>query len=314
MNDLPIKKYIVIGSVALGVSRTKDVDVICYFKDIEVDVSGTNHIRSFYFKGKKIECHLADNQESLRELLEEYYDKPELIHECLYILKAGHIHTAQRNQMLWEKHIHDYHILRKMIKLKIVDKYKMDRLIRLHRKTTNQRVKERTPKLHGVSKEMFFDDSVIKYYEHDDIHKCMAHKRKPMYEYMQLDSTKVECDRSLWDEFSNEEKIQCVLEECYVIALERKVIPSKVSGKVQNHFNAVRWALYRVCTTLCSGWFRQFAIDNYYEILNSINNDYVSVFERRKLELNINEYSNIKTTSKTSKENTRGQVSHGNSI
>jgi hypothetical protein len=34
----------------------------------------------------------------------------------------------------------------------------------------------------------------------------------------------------------------------------------------------------RICTTLCSGWFRQFATDNYLRIREYIDNNYVEKF------------------------------------
>ena len=42
--------------------------------------------------------------------------------------------------------------------------------------------------------------------------------------------------------------------------------------------DALKWALYRICTTLCSGLFRKFATDNYMSIFDMANLKYVSLF------------------------------------
>ncbi len=72
-----------------------------------------------------------------------------------------------------------------------------------------------------------------------------------------------------------------MLEEAYVIALERKIIPTMKGspGPFWKPFDAFKWALMRICTTLCSGFFRQWAIDNYFLILNSYDPGFVDKFE-----------------------------------
>lgn len=70
-------------------------------------------------------------------------------------------------------------------------------------------------------------------------------------------------------------KIQSVLEESYVISLERFIIQQKETD-LQKSFLL---ALHKVCTTLCSGWFRDFAIENYEEIKNSYNDSHFNKYE-----------------------------------
>ena len=281
--NLPIKGncYLIIGSYALGVRPAKDIDIICYKEDIQVATTkGDDYICSFDYQGKKVECLLADKQESLQVILNDYsylngYEAPLKV---LYAIKAGHI-TFPHKQ--WEKHIMDYHILRKMLGYPYIMLESVKDLVKLHKKCTEERIgKQRLPKLIGVSKEKFFDDNVTKYVEHDSIHYMVAHKEHPMYWYMQRDHTKVECHKDLWDQFSQEDKLHCVMEECYTIALERHVIPNIKTGRITlNYHDAFKWALMRVCTTLCSGWFRQFAIDHYFDVLNNYNKEYYKLLK-----------------------------------
>jgi hypothetical protein len=79
--------------------------------------------------------------------------------------------------------------------------------------------------------------------------------------------------------FTFEDKCKCVLEEAYVIALERRIIPMIFGGGGgYTSEEALDWALMRVCTTLCSGWFRNFATNNYYDIKRLSNKNYVEKF------------------------------------
>ena len=79
--------------------------------------------------------------------------------------------------------------------------------------------------------------------------------------------------------FSYEEKCKCVLEETMVIALERKILPMIYGkGKYISSDEALGWALMRVCTTLCSGWFREFAVNNYFDIWKYRDQKYVETF------------------------------------
>ncbi len=70
------------------------------------------------------------------------------------------------------------------------------------------------------------------------------------------------------------------MEECYTIALERHILPTMHGDKIGlGYQEAFKWALMRVCTNLTSGWFRQYAIDNYYTVLNNYNKEYYKLLK-----------------------------------
>ena len=73
------------------------------------------------------------------------------------------------------------------------------------------------------------------------------------------------CVKDLWDKLSQTQKLQCVAEETYVIATERFMVPNDWNCPTKK---AYYFALKKVCTTLTSGWFRDFAIDNFPEVFN----------------------------------------------
>jgi hypothetical protein len=187
--------------------------------------------------------------------------------EVLYSLKRSHRFLPRA----WEKHISDYHFLRML--MNGVDK--MPEVTKIKQAET----KLKTPSL-DKSKADFFKDNVSNHvFEHDQIHEVMAHRELPMFEYIKIDPNKVACSKEKFYALTQEQRIQCVLEEAYVIALERAIIPMLYEGKkFADADKALEWAIMRICTTLCSGWFRDFAVDNYYEILNSANPAYPTVF------------------------------------
>jgi len=49
-------------------------------------------------------------------------------------------------------------------------------------------------------------------------------------------------------------------------------------GKGYTSREAFDWALMRICTTLCSGWFREFATVNYFKIRDRMDNNYIEKF------------------------------------
>lgn len=114
------------------------------------------------------------------------------------------------------------------------------------------------------SKEDFFDDAVKKQHDHDYLHELFAYYDKPLYTTLLRNSDLAWCEEGKWKKLSHEDKLKCIAEEVQVIATERFMVPNgwKYPSKL-----AYAKALQKVCTTLCSGWFRSEAIDSYPELL-----------------------------------------------
>lgn len=176
----------------------------------------------------------------------------------LTIIKRSHLWR----DLSFQKHITHYH--KHLAKYRAGFK-KSDEIILKHRtKLTIQAYPQGHPSL-KKSVEDFFDDYVEKKYNHDYLHELVAYHDKPLYTQLQRDSSSAWCDKDLWDKLSTDDKIKCVAEEAQVIAIERFLVPSNWNYAPRH---AYLKALDKVCTTLCSGWFRDFAIDNYPEIFN----------------------------------------------
>ncbi len=281
-----------IGSIASEFRVPKDVDMIStsyefsifrniHFAEIK-DLKFHKVHYSFIMKSKRFEIEICDEGTSGYE-----YQKimnsfgiidlnliPKATHSILLSIKKGHINFPVN----FQKNIEDYNKLLDICDY--IDKYPS--LTKLRYKETEERLfKLRTPSLMKSSKKFFEQshDFFKSYFIHDHIHKVMSHLDRPLYEYMQNDSNSAMCDKNKWDSFSDEWKDWTVLEEAYVIALERKLIPQIFGGgKFYTSEQAISWSLMRICTTLCSGWFRQWACDNYVRIKSKINSDYLNKF------------------------------------
>jgi hypothetical protein len=88
---------------------------------------------------------------------------------------------------------------------------------------------------------------------------------------MKRNRSLAKCEKDMWDDFIHMDKIKCVQEETYVIAMERFLIRNDFNWREMSWVGAYHEALEKVCTELTSGWFRDFAIDNFPEISKNYN-------------------------------------------
>ena len=87
------------------------------------------------------------------------------------------------------------------------------------------------------------------------------------------------CSRKKWREMSEEKRLHCVIEEAAILALERSIIPALyLEGE---SFLGAEWAykmaLFKICTTITSGWFRDYAIERYWDAVEA-RPDFVKAF------------------------------------
>jgi len=306
--------HMIIGSEALNFHypnlgrEPKDIDIIAlerYFENI-VDMekdrieyiqhspTGLSHIIKYEDDLRPREFFIADKQESLMKILDYRHTSHYASLGVLYSLKKAHIHYPIK----FSKHIQDYILLRSLIRkqegvysvddLADLERDRLDlnpELTRLLQQDTVKRLGElKTPKM-NQNTEKFFGKSkkyVKSYYVHDDMHKAIAmmHSGQVQYEKILKDNSEVETDYEKWKTLPVREQIYCVLEEVYVIALERKILPGifETDTPQWNAKDAFDWALMRVCTTLCDGFFREFATRAYKQIQGRYNAGYVESF------------------------------------
>lgn len=227
---------------------------------------------------KRVEWHdqwFLNNEEFFQFASDQIIDVcGHIVHICnprgLAIIKRSHLWR----DLKFDKHITHYH--KKLMPLvgEFTDSEK--ELLKQRIEMTKKEFPIGHPKL-NQSVESFFDDAVRKVYDHDWLHTVVAFNDVPLYTKMQRDHSKAWCEKDMWDTFTETEKAQCVAEESLVIAIERFMVPKdwQYSGKF-----AYMKALNKVCTTLCSGWFRDYAIDNYPRIYDMYSEEKMEEFHK----------------------------------
>lgn len=129
------------------------------------------------------------------------------------------------------------------------------------------------------SKEGFFDKNqgITYIWDHDSIHEAVKQQERPAYTYFKDDQAEVFCSRKLFLQQPREIQLNAVLEESYVLALERSQIPfpGKVSPKI-----SFEKALSKICTSITSGWFREFAWENYHSVQKLYRDNYLEKFQQ----------------------------------
>jgi hypothetical protein len=188
--------------------------------------------------------------------------------DMLFTIKASHKYL--KNSPAVFKTMQDYHVL-KNAGAKIRPEYK--EFLSLREKETYN---YSHPKL-NVSKQDFFKDDNIEYvYDHDDIHKSVALYDKPAYTFYLKDGEQVQCDKSKFFSIDEKYRLAGVVEEAAVLSIERSLIPHP--GVWSPEF-AWKFAFSKVCTSITSGWFREFAYENAPTILKMYPKGYWEKFQ-----------------------------------
>lgn len=131
------------------------------------------------------------------------------------------------------------------------------------------------PKLMGVSKTDFFDAAHgVQYtYDHDSIHRAVALDGAPAYTRFQVGE--VQCDKAKFFECSEQTRLNSVIEETCVLAIERSLVP--FPGKLSPR-QAWLFSLSKVCSSITSGWWRTWAWDHMFEAIAQYPADYFDRF------------------------------------
>ncbi len=287
---------IVIGSLALNYRlgpqrQCRDTDLMCSYDQFYQWVKKQEDVRACYpiDKGKKMvvkkpsdiyEFEIAwegSAAHSFVELVETdpcteslsfYPDIKVPSLDALYTLKMSH--RFLKNSPHFLKTMKDINLMREN-GAKIPEKYKS-----WYKERQKATYTYTHPNL-NQNKEGFFDPNQgVKYfYDHDSIHMAIAHFDKPAYEYYKSSNAEVMCDKKAFLAATEEIRLYGVLEETYVLALERSQIPFKGKVDPKRSFDI---ALEKICTSITSGWFREYAYNNYFKVQSLYDPQYVNRF------------------------------------
>jgi hypothetical protein len=188
--------------------------------------------------------------------------------DWLFTLKASHRYLKNSPHFL--KTMSDYFYMKNDLDCKIANQ-------EWFKKREKETYTKPRPKLNQSKKDFFKGDGVVYKYDHDTIHESVKHLDKPAYMFYKSEDTEVFCSKKMWDEVSEKIKKYGVLEESYVLALERSQIPFRDNISPRQSFLI---ALRKVCTSITSGWFREYAYENYPEIVAMYDSGYVDKFRK----------------------------------
>ncbi len=111
----------------------------------------------------------------------------------------------------------------------------------------------------------FFADVVTRIFDHESLHSLVAFNGTPMNERIRPDLTRAWCDIELFNALSAEEKAQTALEEILVVAIERGKLTT--ASKLSDLLKAVKRSHFLLCTTMATGWFARYLIENHFNLI-----------------------------------------------
>lgn len=186
----------------------------------------------------------------------------------LYLLKMSH--RYKKNSPHFLKTMKDIHQFRAY--LGITEKGEPTEVPDWYKLRVKETYSYAHPKLNTTSKEFFKPEDNFYVYDHDWIHEVVALDFQPAYLNYQVDGEEVLCSKDKFYSVDPQIRLNGVYEEACVLALERSQIPHR--GKVTPE-RSFKLALEKVCTSITSGWFREFAWEHYHEVMAmAIRNNY----------------------------------------
>lgn len=242
-------------------------------------------VSSFPIEG----CEFHDRSLLNNDELHQYTTESDFVMKDgnkLHVLSPVGLAVVKRSH-LWRTLGFSKHITHWYRYLKVNEKYFTESdldFLKVRTKMTKEQYPERVPDL-TLSTSEFFNDAVTKVYLHDAIHELARFDEVPMYTKLQKNPDTVMCSNDLWSNLSYPDKLKCVLEETYVISVERFLVPKQWEYPLKLAFIK---ALEKVCTTLSSGTFRDFCIDEYSTLIESYDDRKLTWIRGRLEALNIN--------------------------
>lgn len=262
----------------------KDTDYFCYRVDCPFDLTRFEEsICNFLYTDKinKREVFIVDNCPPLQWVLKNNIDSTYMDLSNLLVLKNAHKHFYLGKYKKSFKHLIDYSRLLKCIFLSSKQKSISEEYSRwlIEWAYFNDSRLLHFPKL-DKSKNQFFNDSVNYYVDHDYLHELVAIEDKPAY--TKCLTGEVMFSNKLFNQLDYQSKINMVLEESFVLALERCLIPM-FKGELYlpaiTPLEAFKYSLVRVSTNIASGDFRAFAANNFVTIFQEYLNKHVNYYK-----------------------------------
>lgn len=236
-----------------------------WFPDFKREPKDTDYISDIKQRNtKETEYYRADFFEYLRTFNEDNtYVDPDL----LYTIKLSHLSY----NINWDKHMHDI-IFMKNKWCKVIHDFYI--LLMEGWKTIHWYKKCNL----NVKNEDFFKSNIKRKYDHDWLHEQYALHGRPMNERIRPDLSSPKCSKELWDKLTYQEKLDCAIEEIYVLTTERFIFVDK--PKSLKHAKVI--TLKNMITSTTSWWFNLFLKENFKELLDYVPEKIILQIEKLK--------------------------------
>lgn len=185
--------------------------------------------------------------------------------ELLYILKKSHRYL--RNSPFFKKTRKDFFLLQRVINRENLNTQHLNFFLEHREKETYNYTH---PKLNVSNNTFFSDDNVVYKYDHDSLHEAIKFLTFPAYTYFKPKENDVYCSEEKFNNCSDIIKLHSVLEESIVLSLERSIIPYNYTSQ-DSLDKMFKYSLEKVCTSITSGWFREYAYVNYDKVIELYN-------------------------------------------
>lgn len=236
---------------------------------------------------KPVEFEIVERNKSTKMLWDRYKDYDILPIEALLAMKLSHRYLKNSSHFL--KTMRDIQVMR--LHGVELDDFLQDWLKIREKETYNYN----HPSL-DQKKVDFFVDEFYKY-DHDDIHEAIKIGVRPAYQFIKIPGEDVKCSKELFDALTEENQLLCTYEEACVLALERHQIPNDFGPNPRRSFEI---ALMKVCTSITSGWFREFSWENYYKVLDYYKkrgySNYVDLFKEALSDGRVKNWDEVKAS------------------
>lgn len=183
----------------------------------------------------------------------------------LYTLKMSHRYLKDSPHFL--KTMKDIQLMR-TYKTVIPEEYK-----EFYKERQAIQYNYKLPKLNQTKDTFFSGDGIVYEYDHDTIHEAVKFLEQPAYTYYA--DGEVWSSKEKFNQCSEEIKLYGVLEESLVLACERSQLAFNPRPDARWSFEH---ALFKVCTSITSGFFREYAWENYdsvIELYNKVGLNYI---------------------------------------
>lgn len=109
----------------------------------------------------------------------------------------------------------------------------------------------------------FFQKKITRKFDHDWLHEQVAFYDRPLHESIREDLDSPQCSEKLFAALTSKKKLECALEELYVLTLERFIFVDK---PLPLNFAKTKM-LKQMITSTTKWWFNLFLKENFSEIL-----------------------------------------------